>query len=54
LDASSSDAVTTSITMNENSKTVIDDHGAYAPSTLRDLEGKIEEVTNSKQWVKHH
>jgi hypothetical protein len=54
LDASSSDAVTTSITMNENSKTVIDDHGAYAPSTLRDLEGKIDEVTNSKQWVKHH
>ena len=51
---SSPDIVTTSITMNENSKTVIDDHGAYAPPTLRALEDKIDEVTNSKQWVKHH
>ena len=54
LNASSSDMVTTSITMNENSKTVIDDRGAYAPPTLRALEDKIDEITNSKQWVKRH
>ena len=54
LNASSSDMVTTSITMNENSKTVIDDYGSYAPPTLRALEDKIDEITNSKQWVKRH
>jgi hypothetical protein len=43
--------VTTSINMNGRTKTIVDDHSSYAPPTLRALEDKIDQVTNSKQWI---
>ncbi len=49
--ASSTLMVTTSINLNGKTKTVLDDHSAYAPSTLRALENKIDQFTNSKQWI---
>ena len=43
--------VTTSINMNGRTKTIVDDHSSYAPPRLRELEDKIDQVTNSKQWI---
>ncbi len=41
---------TTSITINGKTKTVVDYVGA--PQSLKDLENKIDEITNSKRWIK--
>jgi hypothetical protein len=43
--------VTTSINMNGQMKTIVDNHNSYAPGTLRQLEDKIDQLTNSKQWI---
>lgn len=43
--------VTTSINMNGEIKTILDDHNSYGPVTLRQLEDKIDQLTNSKQWI---
>jgi hypothetical protein len=43
--------VTTSINMNGRTKTVLDDKSSYAPAQLRELEDKIDNVTNSRQWI---
>jgi hypothetical protein len=48
---SSLPTVTTSFTIFGNSKTVVDEHGSDAPPMLRELEDKIDEVANSKQWI---
>jgi hypothetical protein len=50
--ASNLPVVTTSINKNGQLKTVVDDHNSYAPLRLRQLEDKIDELTNSKQWLK--
>lgn len=44
--------VITSININGKTKTVLDDHNSYAPPPLRALEDKIDQLTNSKQWIK--
>ena len=52
--ASTSPVVTTSININGKTKTVLDDHSSYAPPTLRALEDMIDQIANSKQWIKLH
>jgi len=52
--ASSLPVVTTSINIDGRTKTVIDDHSSYAPSTLRELENKIDQLVNSEKWIKPH
>lgn len=44
--------VITSINLNGRIKTVIDYHNSYAPPSLRELEDKIDQLANSKQWIK--
>lgn len=48
LDAGS---VITSITIAGKTKRINDYHGCPAPKELRELEAKIDELVNSKQWV---
>ena len=43
--------VTTSINYNGTIKTILDDHNSYAPLALRSLEDKIDQFTNSSQWI---
>jgi hypothetical protein len=43
--------VSTSININGTSKNVFDNLGAIAPESLRLLEYKIDEITNSSKWV---
>jgi hypothetical protein len=50
--ASNLPVVTTSININGQTKTVVDDHNSYAPPPLRQLEDKIDQLTNSMQWLK--
>jgi hypothetical protein len=52
--ASTLPLVTTSIIIGGKTKTVIDDHSSYAPVTLRALEDKIDQLSNSEKWVKPH
>lgn len=52
--ASNLSMVTTSISMNGRTKTVVDDKSSYAPQPLRALEDKIDQVTNSKRWLEAH
>lgn len=49
--ASSLGMVTTSINIDGRTKTVLDDQNSYAPESLRALEDKIDEVTNSKRLI---
>lgn len=49
--ATSVDTVTTSININGRTKTILDDKSSYAPESLRALEDKIDNVTNSRQWT---
>lgn len=42
-------STTTSITVNGQTKSVLDYYGT--PQKLKNLENKIDEITNSKQWV---
>jgi hypothetical protein len=51
--ASNLPVVITSININGQTKTVVDDHSSYAPPHLRQLEDKIDQLANSKQWLKH-
>jgi hypothetical protein len=51
--ASNLPVVTTSINMDGKTKTVLDNHSSYAPAPLRALEDKIDQLTNSKQWIEH-
>jgi hypothetical protein len=51
--ASNLPVVTTSINLNGNTKTVIDDHSSYAPPPLRALEDKIDKLADSKKWIAH-
>lgn len=48
LDAGS---VITSITIDGKTKKINDYHGCPAPKKLRELEVKIDEITNSKRWI---
>jgi hypothetical protein len=51
-DTTDSPSVITSITLNGKTKTVNHYYGDNsAPQTLFDLESKIDEITNSKQWT---
>jgi len=43
--------VNISITVNDTSKSVSDYQGCGVPSQLRYLEDRIDEVTNSSQWI---
>jgi hypothetical protein len=51
--ASSSDTVTTSINMNGKTKSIVDNKNSYGPESLRALEDKIDQVTNSKRLIHH-
>ena len=50
--ASSLDRVTTSININGRIKTVLDDKSSYAPASLRALEDKIDQATDSKRLIR--
>lgn len=49
---SSPDMVTTSISISGRNKTISEDRNSYAPASLRDLEDKIDQVTNSKRLIR--
>jgi Domain of unknown function (DUF6438) len=49
--ASSIETVTTSININGRTKTILDEKTSYAPESLRVLEDKIDNITNSRQWT---
>jgi hypothetical protein len=44
-------SVTTSIFLNNKTKTIYHDRGCTAPQGLSFLEDKIDKVTNSKRWT---
>ena len=44
-------AVSTSIRINNDSKSVFDYQGYVVPNQLRELEDRIDQVTNSSQWI---
>jgi uncharacterized protein DUF6438 len=46
-----SPSVTTSITLDQRTKSIFHNHGSPAPKGLSELEDKIDKITNSNQWT---